>query len=151
MGRFENDELRKLIGKRIMGARTLRGVSQSELAKELSVSRCTISNLENGKSMVGADTLLEILEILDMGFEELLPEYTSLHALGGGNGVYRACSPPHKVCSIASADAFLSPDKEVKGDMEQDRFLSELEVLVDRMIARHLEQMKPKDMNSKDM
>ena len=83
MGRFENDELRKLIGKRIMGARTLRGVSQSELAKELSVSRCTISNLENGKSMVGADTLLEMLEILDMGFDELLPEYTSLHALGG--------------------------------------------------------------------
>ena len=142
MAKHEKDELRKLIGKRVTSARMMRGISQSELAKALSVSRCTISNLENGKSMVSADTLLQIVEILDVGFDELLPEYISERGRMG----QKAETSIYRSGGLEAEDMAPKAENVPKLDMEQGRFLSELEVLMDRMIAKRMAQMNSKDM-----
>ena len=64
------------IGERIRNFRKQKGLSQHQVAEALAVSTSVISNLENNKSMVGVYTLLQILEVLDIGVEELLPEYS---------------------------------------------------------------------------
>ena len=61
------------IGERIRNFRKQKGLSQHQVAEALAVSTSVISNLENNKSMVGVYTLLQILEVLDIGVEELLP------------------------------------------------------------------------------
>lgn len=71
-----NEELS--IGNRIKYFRTQRGMNQTELAEKISVSSSVISNLENNKSMVGVHTLLDIIKVLDIGIEELFPEYSKL-------------------------------------------------------------------------
>ena len=67
-------ELKELIGERLLRARKLSGIRQSELAERLKVAPSTISNLEKGKSMVGVELLIRILKELDMGIDELMPE-----------------------------------------------------------------------------
>ncbi len=66
----------KNIGDRIRRYRREKGMDQKELAAILAVSPSVISNLESGKSMVGVDTLLAIVRALDIGIEDLLPEYS---------------------------------------------------------------------------
>ena len=60
-------------GKKISVLRKQQKISQEQLAKDLSVSRATISALENGNgSNVGIKTILQIVDYL--GFELTLVE-----------------------------------------------------------------------------
>ena len=71
----------KTIGGRIRGFRRNAGLTQIELAKKLSISPSVISNLESGKSMVGIFTLLQILDALGVGIDELFREYSRTYQL----------------------------------------------------------------------
>ena len=71
----------KIIGERIRGFRRNAGLTQIQLAKKLSISPSVISNLESGKSMVGIFTLLQILDALGVGIDELFREYSRTYQL----------------------------------------------------------------------
>ena len=65
---FETIEIKDVkneIGLLVKALRKQRGISQSQLAKSLDVSRTTIQNLELGKNFT-VDTILKILKELDL-------------------------------------------------------------------------------------
>lgn len=66
------------IGERLKRVRKQRGLTQAKLAELSGVTTTMISNMENGKSMVGVYTLLDILKVLQVGIEEIFPEYSNV-------------------------------------------------------------------------
>lgn len=87
MKHVDNKEINKRIGERIRYFRKKKDMSQSEVAAALAVSPSVISTLESGKSMVGIYSLLDIISILDVGIEDIFPEYSRTYGdetTGGG-------------------------------------------------------------------
>lgn len=61
------------LGKEISSLRKAKGISQQQLAKDLNISRATISNFENGSgSDIGLKKILQILDYL--GYKVALKE-----------------------------------------------------------------------------
>ena len=69
------------IGTRIKAARMLRGLTQDNLAEKLDVSTSCISRYETGVAVASIATLIRIAQILDVGIEYLLYDYTTQHAV----------------------------------------------------------------------
>ncbi len=59
------------VGNKIASLRTLRGLSQEELAEKLYVTRQALSKWENG-SVPSIDIVLQLAKSFDVSFEELL-------------------------------------------------------------------------------
>ncbi len=74
-------DYKELIGNRIKAARTLKGLTQDNLAERLDVSTSCISRYETGVSIASVATLIRISQILDVGIEYLLYDYTSKHSV----------------------------------------------------------------------
>ena len=72
--------LYKLIGEKIKTKRSSLKMSQSNLAKELSVSRSTISNIEVGRHQIPIYLLYKVSNILKIEVNELLPQYEDIVA-----------------------------------------------------------------------
>ena len=85
----QQKELNRLIGERLMYFRKEKGMGQVDLARQLGVSPSVISNLERGKTIVGIMSLLEIVSILGIGIEDLLPEYARTRDQGLDADLYR--------------------------------------------------------------
>lgn len=63
------------IGQRISKVRKSRGLTQDDLAKQLNVSRQTVSNWENGRISPDVDTLSKMSVVLDFNFfDEIQPD-----------------------------------------------------------------------------
>ncbi len=62
----------KEIGARIRQARTLRGLSQADLARTLRISAPFLSNIEQGKQVMSIATLYGICEALDVSADWVL-------------------------------------------------------------------------------
>jgi DNA-binding XRE family transcriptional regulator len=60
------------VGERIRERRTQLGWTQDELATRASVSKGYLSDLENNKRSVGADTLLDLSEALNLSLDYLM-------------------------------------------------------------------------------
>lgn len=60
------------IGSRIKTLRTEQRLSQGDLAEQLHVTRQTVSNWENNKNYPDLSTLMEITELFDVTFDELI-------------------------------------------------------------------------------
>lgn len=75
MGKREKANREPDIGVRIRRFRIAKGLTQAQLAAKVSVTDAVISNLETGRSMVGVYTLLDILKVLEVGLDDVLPEY----------------------------------------------------------------------------
>ena len=60
------------VGERIRKRRTELGWTQDVLAQKAGVSKSFLSDLENGKRNVGADTLLEIARALSLSLDYLM-------------------------------------------------------------------------------
>lgn len=69
-------EFEKLIGSRIRKIREAKSLTQNDVAKAVSISQTSITNLENGKGMVSIPILFEILRYLDVGVEVIFREYS---------------------------------------------------------------------------
>lgn len=67
------DRLYDLIGKRIRLAREQQGLSQTDLAKRVSVKRVSIVNIEKGIQHTPLFVLYEIATALDLDIHTLLP------------------------------------------------------------------------------
>lgn len=65
-------EIYKKLGRRIKGLREQLEIRQQILAESLSVSRPTISQIENGERKISADELIKLSEIFDLSVENLL-------------------------------------------------------------------------------
>ena len=66
----------KEIGERVRQARTKKGITQTQLAKELEVSPHFLSNIEQGKQTMSVTTLSAICEALDVSADWLLRDGT---------------------------------------------------------------------------
>ena len=66
------DQLYENIGSKIKEARQLRGVTQSELAKRLQLTRSSVANIEAGRQRVMIHWVMQIAEELDMPLLRLL-------------------------------------------------------------------------------
>lgn len=76
---MKQDTSSKSIGERIRNARESKGLTQTELGKQLKepVTATAISLYEKGMRDVGVDALAEIADILDVSFEYLAKGKTS--------------------------------------------------------------------------
>ena len=60
------------VGRKISSYRKRKNLSQDELAERLYVSRQLVSKWENGTGIPKIDHIIDLCEILDVNFEELL-------------------------------------------------------------------------------
>lgn len=59
------------LGEQIKRARKNANLTQEELAKQLSLSRVSVANIEKGKQKIQIHTLIETAYYLNMSFEDL--------------------------------------------------------------------------------
>lgn len=66
------------VGRRIQGLRASKGLTQAALGRLLNppVTRASIANLENGRQGLLLHTFIQIAEILDCNFTDLVPPRT---------------------------------------------------------------------------
>ncbi len=77
------DEVYVTIGKKIRQARKERGLKQDDLARAISFTRASITNIERGKQRVLLHTVCEIAVALAMEPSSLLPTLDDLVGLQG--------------------------------------------------------------------
>lgn len=63
---------KNLIGKKIQEARFSQGYTQESLAEAVDISSNYLSKVERGLNMLNADTLLKIIEVLNMDLNDFL-------------------------------------------------------------------------------
>ena len=61
-----------MIADKIKNARTIKKLTQEQVAEDLNVSRQTISNWENGKSLPNIVSIIRMSELYDLSLDELL-------------------------------------------------------------------------------
>ena len=61
-----------MIADKIKNARTIKKLTQEQVAEDLNVSRQTISNWENGKSLLDIVSIIRMSELYDLSLDELL-------------------------------------------------------------------------------
>lgn len=72
-GMIEIQEVYKnMIADKIKNARTIKKLTQEQVAEDLNVSRQTISNWENGKSLPDIVSIIRMSELYDLSLDELL-------------------------------------------------------------------------------
>ncbi len=77
-GEFKNREMilrtegRQILGRRVNMARTMAGLTQSQLALRAGIGRVTLSSIENGRRSPRYDTLMSIAQGLKLPLESLL-------------------------------------------------------------------------------
>jgi transcriptional regulator with XRE-family HTH domain len=68
------------VGKKVKQARENRNITQEELASKVSLSRTSITNIEQGRQQFMAHTLIEIATALAVSPTSLLPEINTKFA-----------------------------------------------------------------------
>ena len=61
-----------MIADKIKNARTIKKLTQEQVAEDINVSRQTISNWENGKSLPDIVSIIRMSELYDLSLDELL-------------------------------------------------------------------------------
>lgn len=107
MKHVDNKEINRRIGERIRYFRKKKGLSQSEIAAALAVSPSVISTLESGKSMVGIYSLLDIISMLDVGVEDVFPEYSRTYGDGTTGGGWKRFYDSMKPYSLSERERIL--------------------------------------------
>lgn len=69
---MDDSSMNREIGERIREARTARKISQQELAASADLSLPHISNIENGKQTMKVQTLVKIIEVLQVSADSIL-------------------------------------------------------------------------------
>lgn len=66
-------DIYEVLGGKIRNARTKQGLTQADLAKRLSLSRSSVTNIENGLQKISLHDVYKLAETLDVDIPELLP------------------------------------------------------------------------------
>ena len=69
---WKKEVYRNMIADKIKNARTIKKLTQEQVAEDLNVSRQTISNWENGKSLPDIVSIIRMSELYDLSLDELL-------------------------------------------------------------------------------
>ena len=64
------------IGSRVRELREIRGMTQKMLADKVMVSGSCITRLESGETIMSIFSLIKIADVLDVGIEDILKDYT---------------------------------------------------------------------------
>lgn len=78
LGEIHEAALFEFVGKRIRKRRRDRGHTQEELAKLISLSRTSVTNIEKGRQRLPLHQLLHVAEVLDCELHDLLPRRAEL-------------------------------------------------------------------------
>jgi transcriptional regulator with XRE-family HTH domain len=73
----DQDTFYSTIGQKIRERRSERGLTQAQLAKLLSLSRTSVTNIESGRQKLLVHTLVQIASVLNMEANALLPNVTT--------------------------------------------------------------------------
>ena len=69
---WKKEAYRIMIADKIKNARTIKKLTREQVAEDLNVSRQTISNWENGKSLPDIVSIIRMSELYDLSLDELL-------------------------------------------------------------------------------
>ena len=69
---WKKEVYRNMIADKIKNARTIKKLTQEQVAEDLNVSRQTISNWENGESLPDIVSIIRMSELYDLSLDELL-------------------------------------------------------------------------------
>ena len=70
---MNQDAIYKIVGDRIRARRKTLGMTQSQLAQRLEISRASLANIETGRQSVLIHNLYSIANAIDLSPESLLP------------------------------------------------------------------------------
>lgn len=71
------------LGSNIRRARSDRDITQQDLADELDLNRTSITNIEKGKQKILVHTLVDLMEVLKVGFTDLVPSVQKQQRITG--------------------------------------------------------------------
>lgn len=110
--------LNQLIGANIKSRRIALGMKAETLAREIGVSKATLSLIENGKSSVPVDRLNSIAEKLAVPLTNLFPNARTSEV----NDIRQVAYVADRMCQ-----AFSQVSNELKGIMEEMKINTRLE------------------------
>ena len=67
--------LYQYVGDRIRSKRIEQGISQESLASQLSLSRASVANIENGRQKISLHLLIDIIQIFSSEIQYFLPTF----------------------------------------------------------------------------
>lgn len=73
MNKQQKQQLYDLLGDNIRRHRTLKGLTQEQLATKIDLARTSIVNIEQGRQHPPLHLLFEISRVLEVSFENLIP------------------------------------------------------------------------------
>lgn len=82
------DKIFKQIGQEINKSRKIRGLTRSELAKEIGVSQALIQQYENGSTKIPLETLYKIHNTLKFSVDDCFNNYKKLQGSNTNNSKY---------------------------------------------------------------
>lgn len=74
---MDKDKIAIYIGSKIKEYRKLKGMTQEELGKQLSIGKSTIANYEKGFRSPKKDMIFQIAEVLSVSIDDLFPKVSS--------------------------------------------------------------------------
>jgi transcriptional regulator with XRE-family HTH domain len=72
-----NEDYNKIIGTRVKMLRITKGVSQTELAKQIGVTQTHLSNIENGRAGLTIPNLIRLHEALETPISSFFEDFES--------------------------------------------------------------------------
>jgi transcriptional regulator with XRE-family HTH domain len=70
--------MRKIMGERLRAARTRKGISQEELARQAGVSRVHISQMETGRGAMSIGNIRAIARVLGVSIDYLVGTFEDI-------------------------------------------------------------------------
>ncbi len=111
------DDSRVRIGARIAALRKKRKISQMEMAEILNTSVSYVSKIERGKCNFGVDTLMRLMDVLQVSADDLLksapPSVTATYA--------KEINEMLSDCSAEEANRLIRILQEVKGTLHREQ------------------------------
>lgn len=72
MKRTPRTQKAETVGQRLVRLRTVRGITQAELARKIGLGQNAVSDFERGRTRLNADAMILIAKILDVTADEIL-------------------------------------------------------------------------------
>lgn len=70
---MKNEEIRKVIGRRVRQYRTIHSLTQKQLASQIGAERPYISSIEQGQKGISFEKIYELCEFFNITVSDLLP------------------------------------------------------------------------------
>lgn len=77
---IDSKEFYVYVGKKLKGVREFRGLIQQEVADQIGISRCYLSQIESGDVMISLENFLKLCWLMDIEYGKVLPPEEGVHS-----------------------------------------------------------------------